>query len=388
MGRRWEDLGTFGHDFPRRPSWLAYLLLLLAAAMGGGVLALVLAPALFAPPVKSPLAGQVRQEERLPLPQGSPQAAAPVPPSPAVGIAARAGPSVVGVTNFKGYGLYRRPVVVSGSGIVIDAARGYVVTNYHVVEGFRALSITVDGTHEYEAELVGGDPQTDLAVLRVRAQGLREATLGDSAALRVGEMVVAIGNPLGREFARSVTVGVVSALNREISVESRPGEEVTLRVIQTDAAINPGNSGGALVNGRGEVIGINSVKIAAAGVEGMGFAIPINDARPVIAQLIREGRVRRPFLGIGYFVLGEALARRYKMPRGLMVETVLPDSPADRAGLRPGDVLLALDGQETATGGDLEQFLNRCRPGDTVRVTLARGGRRLQVKLTLGEAKG
>lgn len=377
--------------FPRRRAgFLAYLVVALVAAIAGGVVALALAPSFYAPLTGHPPAGQVQPLERQeaappPRPAPAPPPAA-VTPSPVVAIAERVGPAVVGVANFKGYDLYRRPVVASGSGIVIDSRNGYVVTNYHVVEGFRGLAVTVDGEHEYEAELVGGDPQTDLAVLRVKAPGLRQATLGDSDRLRVGETVVAIGNPLGRQFARSVTAGVVSALDREITVESRPGQEVTLRVIQTDAAINPGNSGGALVNASGEVIGINSVKIAATGVEGMGFAIPINDARPVIDRLIRDGRVRRPFLGISFFAITPGMARWYAIERGLMVESVLPHGPAEEAGLKPGDIILALNGKTTTTAGDLGRFLDRHRPGDRVRVEVARGKRRLTLILTLSEA--
>ncbi|MGB9887358.1 MAG: S1C family serine protease [Moorellales bacterium] len=307
------------------------------------------------------------------------------PLSPAVAIAERVGPTVVGITNLKGYDLYRRPVAVSGSGTVIDAERGYIVTNYHVVEGFRALLVTVDGEREYPARLIGADPQTDLAVLQARVPGLRGATLGDSRALRVGEMVVAVGNPLGRQFARSVTVGVVSALDREITVESRPGEEVTLRVIQTDAAINPGNSGGPLVNARGEVIGITSVKIAAPAVEGMGFAIPIHDARPVISRLVRDGRFRRVSLGLSLTEVSAGAAKWLGLQPGLLVKGLLSGGPAERAGLRPGDVIVKVDGKAVRRPGELEAALASKRAGERVRLEVVRGGRSRAVEVEAAE---
>ncbi|MCR4419378.1 MAG: trypsin-like peptidase domain-containing protein [Clostridia bacterium] len=382
-------MDNFRSAFPRRrTALLSYLVIALVAAVAGAVFALALTPYL-----GPALLGRAPTGENSPSTRDDTSGYEPVAlpnsalQSPAVTIAERVGPTVVGVTNLKGYDLYRRPVVVSGSGTVIDGQKGYIVTNYHVVEGFRGLLITVDGGREYEARLVGGDPQTDLAVLQARAPGLRSATLGDSGRLRVGEMVAAVGNPLGRQFARSVTVGVVSALDRDISVESRPGEEITLRVIQTDAAINPGNSGGPLVNARGEVIGITSVKIAAPAVEGMGFAIPINDARPVIGRLIRDGKVRRVSLGLSCTAVSSGVAKWYDLERGLMIKGVLPEGPADRAGLRPGDVIVSVEGRPVWRPGDLEEVLAAKEAGQRIRVRVARGGRQEEVTLEVSEVE-
>jgi serine protease Do len=351
---------------------LVYLVVALASALLGGLLALTVIPR---PVVPVPPPRVVAQP-----PEAAPEEAA---FSPVVEIAERVGPTVVGVINFKGYDFYRRPVIATGSGIVIDRAGGLVLTNYHLVEGHRALLVTADGGREYEANLVGDDPQCDLALLRIKAARLRQAVLGDSDRLRVGETVVAIGNPLGSQFARSVTVGVVSALNREITVEVRPGYRVNLKVIQTDAAINPGNSGGPLVNLRGEVIGINSVKIAAAGVEGMGFAIPINEVRPLVDELLRNGRVRRPFLGL---ICLAGAARWCEVGRGLVVDEVFPGSPAEKAGIQPGDVLVRWGRSSLAEPADLERILEVCRPGERVRVQVVRGKRRFWTDLILAEA--
>lgn len=364
--------------YPRRSRWRYLGWLLAGMLLGAAVIAL--AGGLFPPPTRSP-----GREDTSAVPSPAPLVSLPAGQAPVIDIARRIGPSVVGITNYSRRDVFAGGEVKSGSGIVIDAGRGDIVTNYHVIEGYRRLAVTVDGEREYEARLVGGDPDTDLAVVQVDARGLKEAVLGDSAALQVGELVVAVGNPLGPEFARTVTAGVVSALNREITVSSRPGQEVTLRVLQTDAAINPGNSGGALANSRGEVVGINSVKIAAPEVEGMGFAIPINDARPVIEQLISQGRVRRPFLGISFQEVTPQVSRWSGMPAGLFISEVLPGSPADKAGMKVEDVLVEAEGQKVARAGDLQKFLERHRPGDRVQLTVIRGEDRLALGLTLGE---
>lgn len=373
-------MSYFSRNFysPRRSRW--HFLGWLLAGVLLGVAVITLAGGVSPPPSRSPA-----REENQAAPLPAPLVDLPAGQAPVVAIAQRLGPSVVGITNYGRRDVFAGGEVKSGSGIVVDAAAGHIVTNYHVIEGYRRLAVTVDGEREYEARLVGGDPDTDLAVVQVEATGLTEAVLGDSAALRVGELVVAVGNPLGPEFARTVTAGVVSALDREITVQSRPGQVVTLPVLQTDAAINPGNSGGALANSRGEVVGINSVKIAAPEVEGIGFAIPINDARPVIEQLISQGRVCHPFLGISFQEVTPQVSRWSGMPTGLYISDVQPDSPADKAGLQNGDVLVEADGQRVARAGDLREFLHRHQPGDQVQLTVVRGEDRLALGVTLGE---
>jgi len=315
--------------------------------------------------------------------------------SPAVRVAEQVGPAVVGIINERDYydWFTDRSVTVpsSGSGVIIRSD-GVIVTNNHVVQGHSRLSVILSDGRRLTGQVVGRDPYSDLAVVRVEAEGLPTATLGDSDRVRVGEWAIAIGNPLGMQFERSVTLGIVSGLNRDLEVEVEPpgGGRVRVRMslIQTDAAINPGNSGGALSNARGEVIGINSIKVRSAtgGVEGMGFAIPSNHVKRIVAELLEHGRVRYPWLGIQFL---EADAAAYyhnvKLERGIFVASVLEDSPAARAGIRAGDALVSIGGQAVNSLMDLRQVLFRFRAGDAVKVGLLRDGREIEVQVTLGE---
>jgi len=233
----------------------------------------------------------------------------------------------------------------AGSGVIMSSD-GYIITNNHVVEGARSIAVrTADGT-EYDAKLVGTDPSTDLAVIKVDAQDLQPATFGNSNDLKVGSAAIAIGNPLG-SLGGTVTTGIISALDREIVIDNE-----TMVLLQTDAAINPGNSGGALLNVKGEVVGINSSKIADYVIEGMGYAIPISTAKPIIEDLMQKETRRkvpqeeRAFLGIaGTDVIEEATAR-YEMPEGVYVSNVLEDTAADEAGILKGDIIMYIDGEK------------------------------------------
>ncbi|MDN5346990.1 MAG: serine protease Do [Clostridia bacterium] len=368
---------------PRRPGLLSYIAVALICSFIGGLVAFNLAQRYYHGPQNLPNLQPPPVQDNL--------GAAPTvtgDSSPVVAIAKQVGPAVVGITATTGRDFFNNPEVKQGSGVIIDGRNGYIVTNNHVIAGAVRVSVSLDEERSYPAEIVGADARSDLAVLRLKAPNLPEARLGDSSRVQVGETVVAIGNPLGREFARSVTVGVISALNREVTVESRPGEQITLRVLQTDAAINPGNSGGALVNLRGEVIGINSVKIAAAEVEGMGFAIPINDVRPIIQELIAKGYVSRPFLGIyNLREITPELAQWYDIPVGVYVGGVFPGGPAAKAGLRPGDIITALDQKKVASYDNLQRALEGRKPGEKITVKVVRlgEGNTLQFTLTLGE---
>ncbi len=275
----------------------------------------------------------------------------------------------------------------AGSGVVISAD-GLLVTSAHVVEGVEHGVASLDDGTEVPATVIGADPLSDLAVLRAddgsptRPGGaLHAAQLGDAAALRVGQLVVAIGNPQG--FASSVTAGVVSGLGRSLPVGARGGRRrVVENVIQTDAALNPGNSGGALVDGRGRVVGINT---ALAGV-GLGLAVPINDAtRAIIAALIRDGRVRRAVLGAAVVprALAPADARRLGRRAGVQVMHVIDDSPADRGGIVRGDLLVELDGEPVGDATELQRLMVGERIGATVDAVVMRAGvpRRLPVTL-------
>jgi S1-C subfamily serine protease len=265
-----------------------------------------------------------------------------------------------------------------GSGVVITAD-GFVVTSAHVVERARRVRVSfVDGS-EYRAEVAGRDPLSDLAVLRADASGLVPAELGDAGLLRVGQLVVAVGNPNG--FAGSVTAGVVSALGR--SLPTRTGRVVD-NVIQTDAALNPGNSGGALADGSARVVGINT---AVAGI-GLGLAVPVNDTtRAIVAALMNEGRFRRAYLGIagGPRPLPPRLARELSRAAGVEVVEVVPGSPADAAGLRAEDLVLSVDGSSVARVEDMQRLLVGDRIGATLRLDVLRGGRRLAVELVPAE---
>lgn len=234
-----------------------------------------------------------------------------------------------------------------------------------------------------KAKFIGGDLVNDLAVIKIDLKNLPVAPLGDSSKLKVGALAVAIGNPLGLEFAGSVTTGVISALNRKIEVEDR-----TLNLIQTDAAINPGNSGGALVDGNGKVVGINTVKVSISGVEGLGFAIPINDAKPIVDQLIKYGYVKgRPLIGIIGQEIPENLAKAYNLPRGIFVTEVVDQSGAAKAGIKPKDILISLGRKSTSTMKELNAVKQKYKPGDTVKAVIVRNGKKYQIKLTFTEAK-
>ena len=256
-------------------------------------------------------------------------------------------------------------ITATGSGIVMSSD-GYIITNAHVIydtesdyQMGKATSVSVvmgeNHDQEYEAEIVGYDVQTDLAVLKIDAEGLTPAEFGNSDDLNVGELVVAIGNPLGFELYGTTTCGIVSAVNREVQLEDR-----TMTLIQTDAAINSGNSGGMLLNAYGQVVGINSMKMGSsygsASVEGLGFAIPISDAKEIINSLINNGYVTgRPQLGITGVTVSESDAQRFNLPQGVYVYGVAENSAAAKAGLQQGDIITAIDGVEVTTMEELSE---------------------------------
>ena len=304
-------------------------------------------------------------------------------------IANQVGPSVVGVINktkvqpqqyydpFTGRRYYytdpnQTDETVeqgSGSGIIIRKD-GYIVTNQHVIDGATEISVILNTGEEYTATLVGQDSKTDIAVLKINPgdKELTVATLGDSTTVQVGEKAVAIGNPLGQEFYGSTTQGIISAVNRTMSLDGR-----TYNLLQTDAAINAGNSGGALINEYGEVIGINSVKLSSTGVEGMGFAIAISEVVPIIDSLIESGHVSRPFVGIGID----------KTNYGLFISSVTKGSGAEKAGLQKGDMIIEVDGQEVESRDDVNRIRDTKKIGDTLKFKVMRDGETFEVDVTL-----
>jgi len=291
------------------------------------------------------------------------------------------------------------PVEGAGSGFVIDA-RGYVLTNNHVVEGSQNIQVTLGDRSRYTAKLVGADPRNDIALLKIdpKKAAIVALPLGDSSTLQVGQSVLAIGNPFG--FSGTLTKGVISALGRTVQT----GETTAIdQAIQTDAAINRGNSGGPLLNSRGEVIGINTAIYTPSGTTaGIGFATPINTAKRIAQDLISEGRVRRGYLGVSAIALWPDLAQALHLPvqQGLLVERTVPRGPGAQAGVRGGDrvvvaglqrlviggdIITSVDGREVTSTLDLNLELNQKRPGDTIRLTVYRGNQKMELSVTLGE---
>lgn len=291
-------------------------------------------------------------------------------------IVKKVSPSVVGVSSTMSEGTQ------TGTGIIMTK-EGYIITNCHVVDGASKVSVVLNDKKEYGALIVGTDSKTDLAVLKIQAdETLTPAEFGSSDDLVVGELAIAIGNPLGLEFSGSVTSGIISALNREVTIEDK---EFTL--IQTDAAINPGNSGGPLVNSYGQVIGITSAKISTSYAEGMGFAIPINSAVDIVDELIKNGYVTgRPLIGLSGEDIDEMMSKFYNIPQGVYVRIVNSDSPAEKAGIRVGDVIIGANGKEITSMDELNKIKEQFKPGDTIKLTVYREGQKLDLSLTLAEA--
>lgn len=277
---------------------------------------------------------------------------------------------------------------VSGSGVIISP-EGYIATNNHVVEGAKNLSVHLSDGTRLPAKLIGTDKETDLAVIKVeRKTPFPYLQMANSDLASVGDQVVAIGNPLG-EFAGSLTVGYISALDRSLTVQDEKGRKTTLiGLIQTDAAINRGNSGGALINMKGELLGINTLKTAAVGVEGLGFAIPSNLAKPVIEDIINHGSVKqRPIIGIRGQAISREIEELYGLPVGILVREVIPNSPADKAGLKAQDIIISFNGKKVMTVNDMNAHKNVLKAGDEVELEIVRQGQKQKIKLVLELSK-
>ena len=308
-------------------------------------------------------------------------------------------PSIVGIkieytvntTSIFGRG-NSSTATASGSGIIISED-GYILTNNHVVSSSSSesnsyyqiseatkISVTLfDDETEYEAKIVGQDEQTDLAVIKIEKSGLTKAEFADSDDVKVGEFAMAVGNPVN--MTSTVTTGIVSAVNRKIT----DSDGKTYKCIQTDAAINSGNSGGALVNNEGKVIGINTLKLSGTGIEGIGFAIPINATTDVTSQLIQYSKVKRPYIGISGIDLDESTAKKYNLVIGVYVKSIEDFSAAEKGGLKSGDVIIVADGKSIQTMDELNEIKNSHQIGDEMKLKINRDGKEKEITLTLGE---
>ena len=294
-----------------------------------------------------------------------------------------ASPTVVSILCKSQGGGYVQSKMSSGSGIIIRHD-GYVITNNHVIDGASEITVTTIAGQNFAAKVVGRDSRTDIAVLKAdNDTALPFAELGDSSTLRVGEMALAIGNPLREELAGTLTVGYISAINRSMVID---GKQMTM--LQTDAAINPDNSGGALLNMKGQVIGINTAKSTGYDVEGLGFAIPINEAKPIIESIIQHGYVTgRVVIGLKGQTVTEAIAKANDLPVGVYIKEIVSGSAAEKAGLRTGDVITACDGQAVTTIDEINKIRDSHKVGETLTMQIDRNGQTLTVSVVLQEEK-
>lgn len=319
-------------------------------------------------------------------------------------VVSQVSPDIVEITNYQQSNFFSTQKKAQptglGSGIIYkkQGGKAYIVTNNHVVKGATRLEVTLNNKAQTKepAQLVGKDPLMDLAVITIPADKIKSvAQLGNSSDLKRGEPVIAIGNPLG--FAGSVTEGVVSATNRTVprDVNGDGNPDWNAQVIQTDAAINPGNSGGALINLAGEVIGINSMKIAMNEVSGIGFAIPINVAKPIIQQLEQNGKVVRPYIGIYYVPLAQYPAQYRKklfnapsnVKAGLVIQQVKQGGPADQAGIKKNDIIVGINNHQIKDATTFKKYLySKIKPGQSVKITLYRNGKKMTVSMTMGKS--
>lgn len=295
-------------------------------------------------------------------------------------IAAKVRPCVVGIVQYQKNSLRESG---EGSGI-IASANGLIVTNNHVVSGAQRIEVVMADGKKLKGEVVGSDMRTDLAVVKINITGLSCAVFGNSDQCSVGEPVVAIGNPSGLKLAGSVTQGIISAVDRNVDVGNGP-----MNLIQTDAAINPGNSGGALVNMYGQIVGINSAKIAQTGYEGIGFSIPVNTVKPIVDSIVKYGYVKgRVRMGISCREVDEVTARLNNIPKGIYIDTIDPEGPGAQSGLMTGDIITAIDGKRTETTDKLILARDSHQPGDLIKLDVFRNKSQLTLELKLEEDRG
>jgi len=363
---------------------LISLILILSLSLGSGCLLPPVAPPASPPPAPTPsplpsgTTTPIDSGWKIPLAENQPSL-----PSIA-DVVAKVKPSVVAInTEVVTFDIFNRPRTQQGAGSGwVVRGDGVIITNNHVVEGAKSITVTLDDgrTFPVDMKMVATDPVEDLAVLKIGVGNLPAVTVGDSLKLRVGDWVVAIGNSLG--LGITAKEGIISRLKVSITVSA---QETLYNLLETSAAINPGNSGGPLVNMAGEVIGITSAKISAAGVEGMGYAIPSQEALPIIQQLISTGYVIRPWLGVGLYTVDQYAVFRYNLgvDKGVFVTNVAGGSPADKAGVKAGDVIVSMNGKEVAAAQELMQIIHSSQIGQQVEVIFWRGKIKYTVSATL-----
>ncbi|HHX24257.1 MAG: S1C family serine protease [Tepidanaerobacteraceae bacterium] len=302
-------------------------------------------------------------------------------------IAREVTPTVVGIATIQvDYNYFYKPVETEavGSGVIVDRS-GYIITNDHVVGNADQITVFLSDGRKYEAERLYSDPTLDLAVIKIDAPNLIAAKLGDSDKVLVGDLAVAIGNPLGLTLQRTVTAGIISALNRTVVVRDQRGEIMMQDLIQTDASINPGNSGGPLVNGQGEIIGINTVKASQA--EAIGFSLPINMARPIVKSVIEKGRFDKPYMGIEGIdrEIAKLMNLEIAVDSGIYVSAVDRGSPADIAGIKKRDIITQLAGKKVDSMAKLRQVMYNIGAGREVEIQILRNGKNITKKIVLGK---
>lgn len=384
--------GSGAHgEGPRRRAgrWVAIGALMLACILGGGAAGgFLVMRAMRAPEETARPAGYVAAADPSPSASAASDTGVRSQTDAAGGtgalsveeIAAKAAPSVVAIsTEARVQDMFGRVGYAEGAGSgVIISKDGYIVTNHHVVNGARSISVTLATGDRYDAELIGSDASNDIAVIKIQASDLPAIEVASSSELKLGSTVVAIGNPLG-VLEGTVTDGIISATSRNIQTE----DGVMYNVLQTNAAINRGNSGGALVNNRGQLVGINSNKATGNSVEGIAFAIPSDTVMPLVNQLIENGEVRSPEIGIVAASITSDMQQAYKLPAGIYVQSVKSGSPAEKAGLKERDIITEVDGQSIGTLQDFTALKNRHQTGDTIKLTVQRDGETVSLDVVL-----
>ena len=372
---------------PKRRSLFSYFVVALIGAIIGGVISLYIGPNyLYGKLIPIP---EIYYKEEIPSKDQEINITPTEDLNAVSAVAKKTMSSVVGITTVQVQRelIWEREVEGIGSGVVVNP-NGYILTNSHVVGDGQAKRINVlfENGDTMAGEILWNDKALDLAIVKVEATGLPISELGDSDSLEVGQLAVAIGNPLGLDFQRTVTSGVISGLNRTIRAENN----IIEGLIQTDASINPGNSGGPLLNNKGEVIGINTVKIKSQFGEGLGFAIPINVAKPIIDEVIRKGSFKMVYIGFSGKEV-ERYKREYgielSLNSGVVVMEISPNSPAEKAGIKPGDIIIKIDNQDVENMNQLKKILYKYKKGDIATLTIIRNGKEVAVDIIFTDVR-